>query len=206
MYYTAGTSPSVALPVEPLTDLKAQVQHWIELERQERNTIVGQVEDEALIFTVFFGAWDIRGYAELDKDHARSAVESSIKSLFEQLERSFVPKIVLPRTPDPTFLPRWRTERTGPSAIDTHGEVQNTAVLLVQLWNDYIEQTAERWTKGDIYVPDPNGWMLKHIRANQSYHSGIIDATGAGKKTPVFEEVKAPYTSLPVSENGACVW
>ncbi|KAL2351991.1 hypothetical protein BJ546DRAFT_952291 [Cryomyces antarcticus] len=180
MYYTAGTSPSVALPVEPLTDLKAQVQHWIELERQERNTIVGQVEDEALIFTVFFGAWDIRGYAELDKDHAR--------------------------TPDPTFLPRWRTERTGPSAIDTHGEVQNTAVLLVQLWNDYIEQTAERWTKGDIYVPDPNGWMLKHIRANQSYHSGIIDATGAGKKTPVFEEVKAPYTSLPVSENGACVW
>ncbi|KAH7116737.1 hypothetical protein B0J11DRAFT_99673 [Dendryphion nanum] len=183
-----------------LFDFKTQVQQFLNFEK-EKITIPERLRkvEEHTIFTVFFGIWDILEYSTLSKEDAIDVIEKSIEGLFCGLDtladhvKGDV-KVVIPKAMDPTFLP-WFQEKRNDSA-DIFAEDQHQTVFLWTFWNTALASRAANWGRGEIFLLDLHGIIMEQVRANQLYSHHVSDASGSGKQTPLFSDVRQPCLSL----------
>lgn len=200
--YANATSPNKTEFV-PLADFKTQVQQWINFEKQARLMPGRQSKDEWTVFTVLFGVWDIWQYARLERSKAIFAIERSIEEFFHHLNTlaehsESTIKVVVPLLFDVTFLPRFQRRKADPA--NQFAQDQHLAVYLLAYWNTALSLSAVRWTGGEIFMPDLGRILVGQVRAKQLYAMRITDATGAGKESPLFDEVERPCL-LPNSES-----
>ncbi|KAF2464943.1 uncharacterized protein BDR25DRAFT_296139 [Lindgomyces ingoldianus] len=186
-----------------LFDFEAQVQQFINFEKQKL-LIPGRFrKTESTVFTVFFGIWDLLEYSTLDKAEAIYAIDRSIEELFHNLNllRDHINesiKVVIPKVVDVTFLPRFQMRKN--ESTNDFAQDQHQSIFLWTYWNTALSQTAVAWSGGDIFMPDLNGIVMNQVRAKQLYSKHISDAFGFGKQTPLFDEVERPCLT-PKTEN-----
>lgn len=158
----------------PLQDLKSQIHQWA---AKEDGVMQGLSERERLtranntIHVISFGFWDIWHLIGEDLEKAKSSVDRSIATLFDQLHAladKWDPvelKTILTLTSDLTFHPGF-----SPTA-DNHKKT----IALVEHWNTQLRDTAEEWERGTIFLYDTNSFMLDQIRDRQLYVAGLVD-------------------------------
>jgi hypothetical protein len=140
------------------------------------------------IFTVLFGVWEIWDFAGLEQNAVVPAVQECVSAIFTQLDRlvqakslswsssAVPPTFILPKIPDPSFLPRWVQQRTSANGIDTYGRLQRQAVTLTNLWNHILEDQADKWINqgaAHLVMPDFNTWMLEQMRGPDMDETGL---------------------------------
>lgn len=150
----------------------------------------------ATTIAIYFGTWDIWRLAALNETEAMIAVQDSIITLFVELERLLdaigtkgpPPIVIIPKVVDPTWLPRWFADRSGPAGTDTFGMIQRQATALTNYWHYALAFHADRWTKGHIVVPDFNLWVLRQMRGQHSF----VGPGHGSRKQENFEELRMP--------------
>ena len=186
---TKSASPEA--PTELLPDLVSQVREFVAKERT-----VGLPTTLATTVAIYFGTWDIWRLAALSEAEAMIAVQDSIITLFVELEKLLdaigtkgpPPTVIIPKVVDPTWLPRWFADRSGPAGPDTFGMIQRQATDLTDHWHFALTSRADRWTKGHIVVPDFNQWLLRQMRGQHSFKG-----PGHGsQKQEQFQELRVP--------------
>lgn len=205
VYLDATQKLNISYFGKPLPDFKAQVQQFVTETNTADNGGAKRANGTSTLITVFFGTWDIWRYAELDFAYGLQAVDDSLTTLFEQLRvlaDALGPEIgkammIVPKVPDPTWLPKWFNERTGPKGSDVHGLAQRQAVFLTQEWNRGLVEKAAAWdasTGGNIIVPEFDTWFLDQIRASQPAALGYNSQASAPGSSQVgeFTELKSP--------------
>ena len=189
------TLPTGHGEVVMLPDLKTQVSQWLRFEKKQyTSSRMREKEKRGTIFTVWFSLWDIWYYSQLNSDEASKAIEESIDTLFEQLgvicdHWPMGAKIILPEAMDPTFLPAWSMERTGPAGSDHSAEDQRNAIQLVKQWNVALDARASEWDKGQIYMYNTNDWMLDQVREAQLVTGDMMDHNGLGRSGSPWDSV-----------------
>ena len=182
---------------EPLADLKTQLQHWLQFEKQQySNSRVSHVERNGTVFTIWFSLWDLWYYSEKTMAEAEVAVAKTMDTLFEQLDLiaenwPVEMKIIMPEAIDTTFLPAWTKMRTGPRGSDPQGENQRSAVRLVEQWNQALDIRATSWNHGSMYIYNTNEWLLEQVREEQLYSAHLTDAIGMGSTEPPWSNVRS---------------
>ncbi|KAF1991377.1 hypothetical protein K402DRAFT_322999 [Aulographum hederae CBS 113979] len=188
-------------PLPSVDDFHSQVQRWSDFEKQ-KCLIPGRCRGpERTIFTVYFGAWDLWEYVELDLKTALMTINRSIDELFTQLD--FIaehsrrrPRIIMPTLWDPSFMPAFRKRNVSSSALD-YADSQQMMIALVEHWNKALRSAALSWTSGDIYMPDWNQWFMDQLRAKQRQREKVAGAKGAGRMIKShFKEVQVPCSSM----------
>lgn len=178
-----------------LSDLKTQVKQWLRFEKKQyTSSRVRAKEKRGTIFTVWFSLWDIWYYSQLSTDDASKAIAQSIDTLFEQFgiiadNWPSGAKIILPEAMDPTFLPGWSMQRTGPAGSDHRADDQRNAIELVKQWNAALDQRASDWQKGQIYIYNTNDWMLDQVREAQLVIGDMVDHNGLGQSGSPWDSV-----------------
>jgi hypothetical protein len=178
-----------------LPDLGLQVQQWIKCE-QKRNYHDAE-EDDEIVFTVFFGSWDVWQFALLNRENAQAAITESINWLFNQLDiiAAHSPsqaRFVVPEVWDMTFTPRFRRSLTSQERAAFLSQEGHKLVWMIKFWNLELIQRARTWENGEIYVPDTDGWLVQKIRHQQLFNLGITNSTGVGVGAPEFVDVSNP--------------
>lgn len=181
--YTNHTSSlNLTTGTENIADFKHQVDEYLAQDdarwQDEGEQKKGQI---MTIFTVFFGVWEIFDFVYLQESAVVPAVMESIASMFAQLDRlvdakslSIRPTVIIPKVPDPTFFPRWISQRTmNPNGTDAYGQLQRQAVILTDLWNHALEKHAEGWNKAHVVLPDFHAWMLEQMRQPEIDETGL---------------------------------
>ena len=182
---------------EPLADLKTQIQHWLEFEKgQFGNSRVSKVERRGTVFVVWFSLWDLWYYSQKTLAEAEAAVTKTMDVLFEQLDVisenwPLEMKVIVPEAIDITFLPGWHTMRTGPRGSDPRGEIQRSAILLVEQWNRALDMRAIRWRGGSMYIYSTNEWLLDQVREQQLSAAHLRDANGNGANPSPWSNVRS---------------
>ena len=183
--------------VEPLADLKTQVQHWLAFEKKQfANSRVSRSERRGTVFVIWFSLWDLWHYSQLNLAESEAAVTKTMDAFFEQLDViaenwPLKLKIIVPEAIDITFLPGWHTMRTGPRAPDFHGETQRNAILLVEQWNRALNMRAVRWTRGSMYIYSTSEWLLDQVREQQLFAAHLRDANGMGASESPWHNVRS---------------
>lgn len=191
------TLPAGHGEVTMLSDLSTQVSQWLRFERKQyTSSRMREKEKRGTIFTVWFSLWDIWYYSQLNSDDAAQAVRESIDTLFDQLaviadHWPMETKIILPEAMDPTFLPAWLTQRTGPAGSDPSAEDQRNAIQLVRQWNLALDERASQWEQGQIYIYNTNDWMLDQVREAQLVVGDMMDHNGLGHGGTPWDSVHA---------------
>ena len=181
---------------EPLADLKTQVQQWIRFEKKQRmSSRIRDTEKKGTIFTIWFSLWDLWYYSNKTQAEASKAIEETVDTLFEQLDIVAKHwggplKVVMPEAVDPTFLPGWLTQRTGPTGNDKNADDQRNAVLLVQQWNSALDKKAKFWNKGDLYIYNTNDWLVDQVREQQLVVGDMADHNGLGQSGSPWDNVQ----------------
>ena len=197
--------------IEPLADLKTQIQQWLHFEKQQNtNSRVSQAERNCTVFTVWFSMWDLWYYSEKTISEAEVAVSKTMDTLFEQLNLiaenwPAEMKIIMPEAIDTTFLPGWAKLRTGPRGSDPHGESQRSAVLLVEQWNRALDLRAAKWNQGSMYIYNTNQWLLDQIRQQQLFAAHLEDANGMGSTEPPWKNVRSACVQINMTLTAAFV-
>jgi hypothetical protein len=158
-----------------------------------------------IIFTVFFGVWELWDFVGLPQDAVLPAVVDCIASMFAQLDRlvqakavsSLRPTIIIPKVPDPSFFPRWFSQRTSASGIDKYGQLQRNAVILTDLWNTVLQKQVELWNKAHVITPDFQAWMIDQMREPEIDETGlaVVSKIGAGAKLTELTQPCVNYTA-----------
>ena len=183
--------------VEPLADLKSQVQHWLAFEKKQyANSRVSKIERSGTVFVVWFSLWDLWHYSQLNLTVSEPAVTKTMDAFFEQLDVisenwPLKLKIIIPEAIDITFLPGWHTMRTGPRGSDFRAETQRNAILLVEQWNRALEMRAIRWRGGSMYIYSTNEWLLDQVREQQLFTAHLKDANGMGASQSPWHNVRS---------------
>jgi len=182
---------------ELLPDLGMQVQQWI---RYEDGKSFRDLYEDDIIFTVFFGMWDIWQYAMLDREAALAAISATVEWLFQQLDviiqhSPSSPRIVVPSLWDMTFTPRFRNKLTKEMNAFT-GEQSHKMVYLIKYWNTQLFNLARTWPSGKLYVLDMEHWVAENIRAQQLFNLGLANANGNDYRLPEFTDVSNPCLRL----------
>jgi hypothetical protein len=190
---------------DEVIDFKTQVQQYLAYEdgrfripqRLQRHT-------ESIVFTVFFGLWDLLEYSQLEKEFAVRAVDASLSEMFSQLDilamHTPTPlKVIVPRMADTTFLPRFHSNK---NVTEEHfAEKQVNVVFAHAYWDAVLVQTAAQWTKGEIFAPDVNAMLVDQIMERQMRSDGIADAFGNGRQRPLFQYVNQPCLQTRTDSN-----
>jgi len=118
-----------------LPDLGLQAQQWTRYEDSKGFRDLD--EDDDIVFTVYFGMWDIWQYAMLDREAALVAISATLEWLFQQLDiivkhSPSPPRIVVPSLWDMTFTPRFRNELTTKEMTAFYGDQGQKMVYLVR--------------------------------------------------------------------------
>jgi hypothetical protein len=195
--YINTTSHNDSSAISLLPDMRAQVQEWIEYEKQRVDTTPN--EPNEVLFSITFGFWDIAQYATLDIKEAQDAISCSLYELFQQLDviaehSAAPPRIVLPKLWDVTFHPRFAALSYGEDAKH-YGEQQHKTVFLVRYWNTALVQMAGQWSRGDIFLLDWDNWLVAQIRSSQMHDRKI-----KGAPSPDFLDVSSPCVVLSASD------
>lgn len=195
-------------------DVKTQLDQFLSDDFDVEPTNSNATVRSSTIFTIFVGVWEVWAYVELTDSAAETAVLESIASLFVQLDKlvhsglvqGTRPTIIIPKVPDPTWFPRWFTERTGPNGTDKYGFLQRGAVTLTTLWNHILETEAERYQGATIILPDFNQWLLDQMRLSQRGDSVDPISTNLlaqyGNKQTGFTDVRQPCVNYTASDEG----
>lgn len=192
-----STSSVNKKPVEPLADLRSQIDQWLRYEKKMRMTSrSSEKERKGTIFTVWFALWDLWYHSAATNEEASKAVSATVETLFEQLDRLADNwpgdlKVVMPEAVDPTFLPGWQLMRTGPQGSDQNADEQRNAVMLVQQWNAALDHLAQGWDKGQLYIYNTNEWMVDQVREQQLVINDMIDHNGLGQTDSPWDNVQA---------------
>lgn len=182
---------------EPLADLRTQVQHWLAFEKKQyANSRVSNIERNGTVFVVWFSLWDLWHYSQLNLTESEAAVTKTMDAFFEQLDviAENWPsklKIIIPEAIDITFLPGWRTMRTGLRGSDLRGEAQRNAILLVEQWNRALDMRAVRWRRGSMYIYSTSEWLLDQVREQQLFTAHLKDANGMGASQSPWQNVRS---------------
>lgn len=181
--------------IELLPDLRVQVQQWISYEDSKAFRDL-DVEDD-IIFTVFFGMWDMWQYAMLDHTAALAAISATVLWLFRQLDiivehSPSPPRIVVPSLWDITFTPRFRRELTKKEMDAFYGEQGHKMVYLIKYWNTELINLARTWSNGKLYVLDLDDWVAEIIRTQQLFDLGLAQANINDNQLPEFIDVSNP--------------
>lgn len=162
-----------------------------------------------MIFTVFFGVWELWEFVGLPQDAVLSAVIDCIASMFAQLDRlvqaksvsSLRPTIIIPKVPDPSFFPRWISRRTSASGTDKYGQLQRNAVILTDLWNTVLQKQVESWNNAHVVTPDFHAWMLEQMREPEIDETGlaVVSKIKAGAR---FTELTLPCVNYTAPFGG----
>jgi len=178
-----------------LPDLGIQVKQWI---KHEENRSYQELDvEEELVFTVFFGTWDVWQYAMLNREEAQSAILTSLNHLFAQLDivvehASVQPRFVLPGLWDLSFAPRFRDGLTLKEKTALASEEGHKMVYLIKFWNMELIKRASAWKNAHLFVPNLDAWIVDKIRWQQLFTLGITDSIGVGVGLPEFEDVSHP--------------
>ena len=211
MMNTTPSNSTLVVPyeaLEPIADLRSQVQQWLEFEKQQYTTSRVSVEERnGTVFTVWFSLWDLWNYSKKTLAEAEVAVTRTIDALFEQLDLiaenwPSEMKIIMPEAIDTTFLPGWHSMRTGPRGSDLHAENQRSAIALVEQWNRALDMRAIRWEKGSMYIYNTNEWLLDQVREQQLFSANLTDANGMGSQQPLWNNVNSSCVELNKASEG----
>jgi HMG box factor len=164
-----------------------------------------RTRQEATIFVVSFGVWDIWSLISKDYDTAKESVERRIATVITQLDllakhwnSESELKVIVTQAVDVTFLPGY--EQADTDYKDT--------VRTVELWNKKLREAATAWEGGTVYLFDMNGWMVDRIRDWQLYAAGIEEENGLGKNEQGWENVVEPCVEsgfrVMMSKGKAC--
>lgn len=180
---------------ELLPDLSMQIQQWIRYEDSKGFSDLD--EDDDIVFTVFFGMWDIWQYAMLDREAALATISTTMEWLFKQLDiivehSPSSPRIVVPGLWDMTFTPRFRNKLTTKEMGAFNSEQGHKMVYLIKYWNTELTNLARTWPRGKLYVLDLEDWVSKNIRAQQLFNLGLTNANGNDNQLPEFTDVSNP--------------
>ena len=197
--------------VEPLPDLRHQIQQWLQFEKQQYGKDRSQnALKRCTVFIVWYSLWDIWYYSSGDLDTAQEAVANTTNSLFEQLDIvaenwSHDLKVIMPEAIDPTYLPGWHKKRTGLQGSDIHADEQRHAIALVQQWNRALGIRASLWTKGEMYIYDTNAWLLDQVLEQQLSKEQLADANGLGSGNSTWKIVDKGCLASNESEHASNV-
>ncbi|KAJ5297470.1 hypothetical protein N7508_007719 [Penicillium antarcticum] len=174
-----------------LTDFKSQLAAWLAAESRATTGLTSEdmrTRQEATIFVVSFGVWDIWSLINKDYDTAKESVERRIATIIAQLDilaghwdSESELKVILTQAVDVTFLPGYESAA---GYKDT--------VKMVELWNNRLREAAKAWEGGPVYLFDMNGWMVDRIRDWQLYAAGIEEENGLGKNEQGWTNVVEP--------------
>lgn len=163
------------------------------------------------IFTVFFGVWELWSFVGLPQDAVLPAVVDCIASMFAQLDRlvqaksssSRRPTIIIPMVPDPSFFPRWISQRTSASGTDKYGQLQRNAVILTDLWNNVLLKQVALWDNAHVITPNFHAWMLEQMREPEIDETGfaVVSKINVGAKLTELTQPCVNYTA-PLGGNG----
>ncbi|KAG9756763.1 hypothetical protein KCU73_g4754, partial [Aureobasidium melanogenum] len=167
----------------------------------------GEQKGLKIIFTVFFGIWELWDFVDLPEEAVLPAVVDCIASMFAQLDRlvqaksvsSLRPTIIIPTVPDPSFFPRWISQRTSANGTDKYGQLQRHAVILTDLWNNVLHKQVASWNKADVVMPDFDAWMLEKMREPEIDETDLT-VVASIMKDAKFTELTQPcvsHTALP---------
>ncbi|KAF2268180.1 hypothetical protein CC78DRAFT_488842 [Lojkania enalia] len=184
-------------------DFKAQVQQFIDFEKQKLLIPRLPTKREWTIFTVFFGIIDLLEYSALERIDAMRAIDQSVEELLHHLdvlaEHVGEPiRVIIPKLPDVTFLPRFQMKKNDSSS--SFAQSQHQSVFLWKYWNTALSQAAAKWGHGDLYMPDFNAIIMYQVRASQLYSQLLSDVSIVGNQISLFDEVKQPC--LPLNPDG----
>lgn len=181
-----------------LFDFQTQVQQFIAFDKGTfRQRIPERLRkvDEWTIFTVYFGLWELLEYSRLETETAIHAIDRSVEELMHNLDilADHVDgpvRVVMPSLMDVTFLPRYSRRKDDAAAMFAQNHHQ--AIFLWTYWNMALSRAASEWGNGDLFMPDVHGMIVDQVRSKQLYSKQISDAAGAGKQSPLFDEVEQP--------------
>ncbi|QDS73708.1 hypothetical protein FKW77_003406 [Venturia effusa] len=191
---TQNDSTSLGL----LPDLKAQVQHWLRWEERKSVKAMDDVSKDETIFAISFGFFDIFQYGILELEDAQKAITQSMLVLLQQLDviaehSSSAPQVLISGLWDVTFAPHFHSLSSSENKTAPHfGEAQHKMIYLVRYWNTALQQTLMTWTKGDVFYLNWQNWVTDQIRITQLHQLKIVDSSGNGEETVVFDDVTNP--------------
>ena len=183
--------------VEPLADLKTQVQHWLIFEKKQyANSRVSRIERSGTVLVIWFSLWDLWHYSQMNLTESEAAVTKTMDTFFEQLDViaenwPLKLKVIIPEAIDITFLPGWHTRRTGPRGSDFYGEAQRNAIVLVEQWNRALDKRAVMWRRGSMFIYSTNEWLLDQVREQQLHTAHLKDANGMGASQSPWQNVRS---------------
>lgn len=186
-----------------LPDLKAQVQHWLRWEERKAVKATDDESEEETIFAISFGFYDIFQYGILDVGDAQNAITQSMLVLFQQLDiiaehSSSAPQVLIAGLWDVTFAPHFQSLSLSENNTTPHfGEAEHKMIYLINYWNSALIQTSMTWNKGDVFYLNWQNWVMDQIRITQLHDLKIVDSSGNGKETVIFDDVTNPC--LPIS-------
>ncbi|TID24322.1 hypothetical protein E6O75_ATG02687 [Venturia nashicola] len=196
VYVKTTKNDSVSLRLLP--DLKAQVQHWLRWEEQKAVKAMDDGSEEETVFALSFGFFDIFQYGVLNVKDAEKAITQSMLVLFQQLDiiaehTSRAPKVLISGLWDVTFTPLFQSLSLSENKTAPHfGEAQHKMIYLIKYWNSALIQTSMTWSKGDVFYLNWQNWVMDQIRITKMHDMKIVDSSGNGQETVVFDDVTSP--------------
>lgn len=167
--------------------------------------------EEETIFAISFGFYDIFQYAILDLGDAQNAITQSMHVLFQQLDiiaehSSSAPQVLISGLWDVTFAPHFQSlSLSENNTLPQFGGAQHKMIYLVEYWNSALIQTSMTWSKGDVFYLNWQNWVMDQIRTTQLHDLNIVDSSGNGKETVVFDDVTSPCLLRSSADNSiAC--
>ncbi|KAI4725438.1 hypothetical protein E4T49_06794 [Aureobasidium sp. EXF-10728] len=165
--------------------------------------------ERTIIFTVFFGIWELWDFVGLPEEAVLPAVADCIASMFAQLDRlvqaksmsSHRPTIIIPTVPDPSFFPRWINQRSSANGTDKYGQLQRHVVILTDLWNTLLQKKVAVWDRAHVVMPDFYAWMLEQMREPEIDETGLVVMSKIGAAAK-FTEVTQPCVSYTAASSG----
>lgn len=143
----------------------------------------------------------------LELEDAQNAIKQSMLVLFQQLDiiaehSSTAPQVLISGLWDVTFGPHFQSLSVSENNTAPHfGEAQHKMIYLVKYWNSALIQTSMTWNKGDVFYLNWQNWVEDTIRITQLHQLKIIDSSGNGKETVVFDDVTNPCLLKPSANN-----
>ncbi|KAH0287710.1 hypothetical protein M436DRAFT_51542 [Aureobasidium namibiae CBS 147.97] len=207
IYANLTHSMNVTADVEEIGDFGHQVDAYLVQDdaRWQDDGDQEGLRTTTMIFTVFFGVWELWDFVGLPQDAVLPAVIDCIASMFAQLDRlvqaksvsSLRPTIIIPKIPDPSFFPRWISRRTSASGTDKYGQLQRNAVILTDLWNSVLQKQVESWNNAHVVTPDFHAWMLEQMREPEIDETGlaVISKIKAGARFTELTQPCVNYTA-----------
>lgn len=180
----------VSRTLEPLPDLRTQIDQWLASEILASKTYEkpGDLETSTnnTVFAVSFPLWDIWKFNGASPGETKDSTKRSISTMFEQLDRladytgSEHLRVIVMMSIDPTFLP----------AFDP-AQGQKDMIAVVSQWNTELKEQAENWSSGSVYVYNTNDFLTNQIRSRQFFLAGMLDGHGLAEHN-LWDDVENP--------------